>query len=224
MPSSARQQARAMGKARWLWLGGWAIEPEAGCAFVRARWPNCQHAWIYPGPTWRDDLLRALEAGVDHLHAYSLGASLLGAFDGFDALPSVTLWAPFRSILAGVAPEGRIALDDLAKLQNALQRRPEAALRQFYRFANLGIPLPPAIWTSMHADALDWGLAQLAQSEPRPSPNLRPQDSAWLGQHDPLVQAEPLLAALTGAQLAPEAGHCISQLITKKARQSTGLL
>ena len=208
---------------RWIWLGGWAIAPEAGRALVAKTWPEIEHVWLYPGSDWRNELQAAIACGADQLHAYSLGAHLLlanGECDPAASLPT-TLWAPFRSILTEVAPEGRVSREALQRLHGGLRRRVATTVAAFYRFADLHLSLPEAGWLDAHQEALDWGLGVLGEPNTIDVSRFARARCYW-GEADGLVDAKKIAPWSEWGTILSGSGHCLSELLvcdTKKTRR-----
>ncbi len=152
---------------RWVYPGpGWAAELVAATAGEEG--PIFRHGYSlgaalllrYGWPGGDGGRRATSEAASEP----SLGPASGGAPEGAEGgkAASLTLWAPFRSLVEGVSPEGRVAAVELGRLRVALEGNPAATVAAFYRVHRLGLPVPGRRWLEGHQKELAWGLDWLA--------------------------------------------------------------
>lgn len=142
----------------WAWISGWGIQPERFQAAVESALPNATHTVFAPEPEAID---AALHSGASHLGGYSLGSLLLmTAMDRIDATSKVVCLAPIPAFCKEAEMGGRTPRSILESLQLKVERKPEAALKLFYRLA--GLSQEPTDTLPYSLDSLKWGLEMLA--------------------------------------------------------------
>lgn len=190
----------------WAWISGWGIQPERFKAAAERALPDATHQVFAPEPSAVDAML---SSGATHFGGYSLGSLLLmNALDRIDKANTAICLAPIPSFckeaeLGGVTPRAI-----LNSLQAKLERKPEAALKLFYRLA--GLADEPLDGLPYSADSLVWGLEMLATLS---APKTAFQEvHAIIGGSDSLMDATTLRTLFPNNSIT-ESGHDYHDLL-----------
>jgi hypothetical protein len=206
---------------RVSWIGGWGVPPEALRPLAEKYFPGSQHTLLAPV---REVATHPTGADADLTIAWSLGAwrVLEAASRGREFSGMVLLFAPFVAFPAEAGYGGKCSVTQVKFLRRWLPREPHAALADFYRRAGLEWMAAPAGPTNAPLpydlpDLLE-GLDRLAEE---PSPALRafaarglPRNwQAFVGDDDPLLEAETVRRSLPGCVRLRDAGHDLRGLL-----------
>lgn len=169
----------------WAWISGWGIQPERFKAAAERALPDATHQVFAPEP---DVIDAVLSSGASHFGGYSLGSLLLmRAVDGIDRSCTVICLAPIPAFCKEAAMGGLTPRKIVESLQLKLERKPEAALKLFYRLSELNDE--PTGVLPYSVDSLIWGLDMLAtQSAPQ---------EAFERMHALISEADSLMDATT---------------------------
>lgn len=196
----------------WAWISGWGIQPERFKAAAERALPDATHQVFAPEPGAVDAVL---SSGATRFGGYSLGSLLLmNAFDRIDSSNTVTCLAPIPSFckeaeLGGVTPRAI-----LNSLQAKLERKPEAALKLFYRLA--GLANEPIDSLPYSEESLRWGLEMLS--------TLSATKAAFQEVHAVIGDSDSLMDPATLRTIFPhhsstESGHDYHDLLPLIATQ-----
>lgn len=195
----------------WAWISGWGVQPERFKAAADRALPGATHHVLAPDP---DAVDTVLSSGATHFGGYSLGSLLLmNALERIDRSNTVTCIAPIPSFCKEAELGGRTPRSILESLQVKLARKPEAALKLFYRLA--GLADEPIDTLPYSIDSLEWGLEMLA-TQNAPTNELE-RVHAIIGETDPLMSAETL-RTLFPNQTSTAQGHDYNNLFPAIAR------
>ncbi len=176
---------------KWVWISGWGIQPERFLHTVERALPGASHQVFAPEP---DAIDAALSSGASHFGGYSLGSLLLmTALDRIDSTSKVVCLAPIPAFCKEAEMGGLTPQSILESLQLKLERKPEAALKLFYRLAGLAAEPTDALPYSL--DSLKWGLEQLA--------TLSAPSSAFERVHAMISEEDSLMGATAVRDLFP---------------------
>lgn len=173
----------------WAWISGWAIQPERFKSVVEKMLPGTRQIVFHPGPDAVDQIL---SSKAQRIGGYSLGSLLLlREIDKLSETTPLVCMAPILGFcqednLGGTTPRG-----SLDKLRGRLATQPLAAIRLFYRLAQLQDE--PTEELPYNENDLEWGLKILAEETAVDCSN-RPQVEALIGHGDPLIKA-PVIAS-----------------------------
>lgn len=204
---------------RVTWIGGWGIAPESIRPQAERYFAGGEHSFHAPTAKVFDD--RAMFQNSDVIVGWSLGAwrILEAASRGVEFPGMVLLFAPFVAFPAEAGLGGKCQTTQVKFLRRWLQREPQAALADFCKRAELPVtpasaeaPLPYTL-----PDLLE-GLDRLSEDA---SPSLRefaarglPRNwQAFVGDNDPLLDAESVRRSLPGCVRLRNVGHAIADLL-----------
>jgi hypothetical protein len=199
-----------MTKERWIWVGGWGLEPDWFRGHAAHAFPSADHTVLAPTA---GALAEVAWDRFDRAGGYSLGAFLLLKHAPAVKLAAL-LVAPFFAYPSEAGLGGRIRQAQIRYLGRWLQREPLGALADFYKRANLDLPCPEKLPYPI-AD-LQWGLEQLAGEQ---VPAGLPE--GWMGVvggSDPLLDAAALTRVEKRLQVVPGATHHPAALLGAAAR------
>ncbi len=171
----------------WAWISGWGIRPERFQAVVESAFPQATHRVFAPEP---GAVEAVLTSGASNFGAYSLGSLLLlEAIDRIPASAKILCVAPVLAFCEEAGMGGTTPLASLQTLQAKLAKNPAAALKLFYRLANL--LEEPTGTLPYSAESLHWGLDMLATRQVPPVGLDRVE--VILGKQDRLLDVKKLL-------------------------------
>lgn len=165
----------------WIWISGWAIDPDRFKSAVESALPNDSHQVLAPV---QDALEKALGADADNIGGYSLGSLiLLSALEQIPKVANIICLAPFIAFckedqMGGATPRGT-----LQALQKRLQKQPQKTLQLFHRLAGLNDPLSSQL--PYPIEDLEWGLKQLLTL--KASTTFSGRVKGFAGLKDPLI-------------------------------------
>lgn len=224
---------------RVIWISGWGVAPESLRPLAEKYFTGSQHTFVAPtaesvrqvlkcgGPSPLSESPVAIperqrggavqDAGVDLTIAWSLGAwrVLEAASRGIEVPGMVLLLAPFAAFPSESKFGGKCSATQVKFLRRWLQREPLAALADFYQRTGLGTP--PTELPYAEADLIE-GLDRLVEDA---SPAMRefaarglPRNwQAFVGDNDPLLDAEAVHRSLPGCIRVRGVGHAIADLL-----------
>jgi hypothetical protein len=197
---------------RVTWISGWGVAPESLRPLAEKYFSDSEHTFLAPTA----DCIRH-DAGTDLTIAWSFGAWRLmeAASRGVEVPGMALLYAPFVAFPSESGLGGKCSVTQVRFLHRWVQRDPLAALGDFYqrvRMMDAPTELPYAV-----ADLLE-GLDRLAEDA---SPALRefagrglPRNwQAFIGDDDPLLDAETVARSLPGCLQLRGVGHAIADLL-----------
>ena len=191
---------------KWAWISGWGIQPERFQAAVERALPDASHAVFAPTP---DAVEAVVSIGASHLGGYSLGSLLLmNALSRVESTSKIYCLAPIPAFCKEAEFGGSTPRAILKSLQAKLERKPEAALKLFYRLA--GLDDEPSDNLPYSLESLTWGLEML-------SAMVAPKDAfgrvhAVISYSDTLMDANTL-QALFPRHSTTEKGHDYHHLL-----------
>ena len=199
---------------RWVWISGWAVPADDFREAATAWKPEAEHRVVLPSPRAVEE---ALGLKPSHLGAYSLGSLLL--LERINEIPPeipVLCLAPILAFCSEANRGGTTAVAALDSLRARLRKNPAAALKLFYRLAEITppqahSPLPDSV------ENLDWGL-QALQEKSAPDLGLE-KVAAVIATRDPLLKAAAISPSFKHAKLL-NTNHDYRNLFTK-LRQKT---
>ena len=195
----------------WAWMSGWGICPQRFKAVVQTALPEASHIVFPPSSNSVEAALKLSE--VSHFGGYSLGSLLL--LKHLNRIPEeaqVLCIAPILGFCREDQCGGTTPRIVLEKLQVRLATDPLAALKVFYRLADLsGAPTNPLPYSK---DDLTWGLRQLASLKVAPRGMERVR--AVIGKRDRLLDWRKTAVFFEKAHLI-EASHDYHSLCTEDA-------
>ena len=197
------------------WLGGWGVSPAELRPHAEAHAPGARHVLLAP-------VAGAAEAAADcdAVVAWSLGARRfleLAARGGRRFPPRVLLLAPFTSFCSEDGACGKASRTQVRWLRRMLRQDPFAALADFR--ARAGLP-PAAVSDELPyaPELLEEGLDRL--EEPAPAglvvfarQGLPEGWEAYVGDRDPLLNAEGVADALKGCAVVEGVGHAVADFL-----------
>lgn len=204
------------------WLGGWAVSESTMAEIAHRHLPQFEH-YIY-APT--QDGLEALrtavcapDSRVSLLGGYSTGAFLLlREMPAWGVRPPLRLFAPFVDFREESGLGGRVAVARVKLLLRRLRTAPLTAVADFYTQSVLSLPAPQEL--PYAADALTWGIEQLAQTqveldalEAFLDANAPLALRAWVGADDALLDATRIAELLPHCKVLGGAGHDFDALL-----------
>ncbi|MEM8550569.1 MAG: alpha/beta fold hydrolase [Verrucomicrobiota bacterium] len=183
-----------------LWFGGWGLPREYTLGFARGVFPQGEHEVVLPTASC---IKRTKTENADVLIGHSLGALLLlSCCQCWLQTQRVLLVAPIADFRAEAHRGGRVPRAKLRALIQWLRREPLAAVADFYRQAGLRLSAPESL--PYAASELIWGIEQLASLEVQARHEV---EAAWIGERDPLLDAESLEGDFPVLAKLPGAGH-----------------
>ena len=190
----------------WAWISGWGIQPERFKAAAERALPDATHQVFAPEPSAVDAVL---SSGATHLGGYSLGSLLLmNALGCIEHSIAVTCLAPIPAFCKEDELGGQTPRAILQGLQAKLARKPEAALKLFYRLT--GLTNEPTDTLPYSEESLRWGLEMLATMSAQRS--AFPKVHAIIGKSDSLMDATTL-QGLFGRHSITDNGHDYNELL-----------
>jgi hypothetical protein len=199
----------------FLWISGWAVPPAWLAAEARAVFPDAQHAAVSPSAA----ATAVTQKNFNVLGGYSLGALwvLMHAQD-FPATMPVILLAPFFSFAAENGDGGRIARAQLRLQRRRFRQDPAAAIVDFYRRSGLkNVPHSASYFTPEKMAEFDMELDWLESWQaPVPAPK---HWVGFVGDSDPLLDAEKLREKWPAVQVVSNAGHAPGPLLCAAAKE-----
>jgi len=194
---------------RWIWISGWAINPDRFRAAAEAALPDDVHEVLAPTP---DALEAVCKSDADRIGGYSLGSLiLLSALEQLTEKTPITCLAPFISFCKEDGAGGTTLLATLHALQQRLRVKPLKALQLFYRLA--GLNDEPSDELPYSVDDLAWGLEQLGTL--KANPTLLDQVTAIAGQGDLLIDSQKMGHQWTNCRFVEQCGHDYRTLLSK---------
>lgn len=191
----------------WAWISGWGIQPERFKAAAERALPDARHLAFAPEPNAVDAVL---SSGATHFGGYSLGSLLLmNALNRIDSSNTVICLAPIPSFCKESEFGGMTPRAILGSLQAKLERKPEAALKLFYRLAGLNNEPTDSLPYSL--DGLTWGLEALATQSA--AKDVFQQTHAIIGETDTLMDADRLSELFPNHTLTAR-GHDYNDLLS----------
>ena len=199
------------------WVGGWGISPAELRPQAEAHAPHAQHVLLAPVPG-------AAEAAADcqAVVAWSFGAHrvLEAASRGVRFPNRVLLVGPFTSFCKEDGACGKISRIQVQWLLRQLRQDPLAALADFR--VRAGLEASAVKDTLPYSqELLEEGLARLA--EPASAGLIAyarrglPEGwEAYVGDKDPLLNADGVIAAIHGCVRVEGAGHRLSEFLVKE--------
>jgi hypothetical protein len=197
---------------RVTWISGWGVAPESLRPLAEKYFSDSEHTFLAPTA----DCIRH-DAATDLTIAWSFGAWRLmeAASRGVQVPGMALLFAPFVAFPSESGLGGKFSVTQVRFLHRWVQRDPLAALGDFYqrvRMMDAPTELPYAV-----PDLLE-GLDRLAEDAP---PALRefagrglPRNwQAFIGDDDPLLEAETVARSLPGCLQLRGVGHAIADLL-----------
>lgn len=197
-----------------LWVGGWALDPDAGLQIVTEAFPGRRHQWWLPDPeNFHDRLTQLLRHRTVCLCGYSLGAHLLleALAKGLEWAGPVWLYAPFIDLRVESGLGGRVASAQIQFLRRWLQRDRLGAIADFYQRAGLSLQPPPI--AAYPDSALCRGLDMLLQPGLHAWPDLPEACRVIVGAADPLIDSDKLASPAHNTRVIPAAGHDLPSLL-----------
>lgn len=191
----------------WIWISGWAIDPDRFKSAVERALPNDSHQVLTPAP---NALEKALAVGADNIGGYSLGSLiLLSALEQIPKVANITCLAPFIAFceedrMGGATPRGT-----LQALQKRLQKQPQKTLQLFYRLAGLSDPLSGQLPYSI--EDLEWGLEQLLTL--KASTTFPGSVKGFAGLKDPLINHKEMRSRWPTCHFIDECNHDYRKLL-----------
>ena len=191
----------------WIWISGWAIDPDRFKSAVEWALPNDSHQVLAPAP---NALEKALAAGTDNIGGYSLGSLiLLSALEQIPKVSNITCLAPFIAFCEEDRMGGITSRGTLWSLQKRLQKQPSKTLQLFYRLAGLNEPLPGKMPYSI--EDLEWGLEQLLTLKASTAFSDRVKGIA--GLKDPLINHKEMRSKWPKCHFVDECNHDYHKLL-----------
>jgi hypothetical protein len=192
--------------ATWAWISGWGIQPQRFEAAAKRALPEATHRVFAPEPGAVD---AALNCGTTHLGGYSLGSLLLlCALDRIDFSGRLCCLAPIPAFCHEAGLGGQTPQAILTSLQAKVERKPEAALKLFYRLS--GLIGEPTDGLPYAAASLQWGLEMLATL--RAPSDAFPRVHAVIGRADTLMDAGSLQGSFPHHTII-DRGHAYHDLL-----------
>ena len=200
---------------RFLWISGWSVPPTWLASQARDAFPEATHTAVPPSEA---------NAGIaqekfDVLGGYSLGALwLLMHQKDFPENVPVVLLAPIISLVAEYGDGGRVALAQLRLQRRRFRQQAKASIEDFYRHSGLENILPAVgELSNEQIAALDTELSWLEEwrAAVPPPKNWR----GFVGQEDPLLDAEVLQGKWPALRLVSQAGHAPGPLLRAAAQK-----
>ena len=196
------------------WVGGWGLSPAELQPLAEAHAPAARHVLLAP-------IAGAPEAAADcdAVVAWSLGAHrvLEAASRGVRFPPRVLLIAPFTSFCADDGASGKVARTQLRWLQRQFAAQSLETLAQFRRDAGLPaatvsdeLPYAPEMITEGLERLMEPAGAGLVTFARRGLPD---GWEAYVGDADPLLNAQGVADAIKGCVIVEGAGHALSDFL-----------
>ena len=194
--------------SRWIWISGWAIDPDRFRSAVEHALPDGSHQVLAPTP---DALETVCASDADRIGGYSLGSLiLLSALEQLNTTAPIVCLAPFISFCKEDDLGGTTPAVTLHALQQRLRTRPQKALQLFYRLA--GLTTEPGHDLPYPLEHLEWGLEQLACLKANTTSLARASGIA--GLTDPLLDRRKMRAQWQTCHFADQCGHDYQPLLT----------
>lgn len=191
----------------WIWISGWAIEPERFQAAVEQALHEDSHKVIPPTPK---ALEKVIASDTDFIGSYSLGGLIL--LSGIKQIPEtakIVCLAPFIAFCKEDQLGGTTPRATLRALQQRLRKQPQKTLKLFYRLAGLEDTLPTDLPYSI--EHLEWGLEQLANLQADRTALSRVKTIA--GLKDPLLAVNQIRPEWPNCYFSDECNHDYRQLL-----------
>lgn len=193
-----------------VFLNGWGIDQSAARDALSSLGCFDSIAIVQPIRPWRS-LLDGVSVGEDTMIVgYSTGAFLLLEYPELaERFDRAVLLAPFVDFRAESKLGGLTRMAQLKVMREWLQRSPQSALKDFYNRA--GITLPFSGDLPVSPIDLSWGIERLME-DTRCIDSLRSFE-CYVGEEDPLIDAQLLKRLNTNLTIVPSVGHDLLGLL-----------
>ena len=209
---AALSNAEQLMTRNWIWISGWAIDPDRFKAAAESVLPKDSHKVVAPTP---DALQKVIESGADHIGGYSLGSLiLLSSIGQIPKAMTIFCLAPFISFCKEDRSGGATPRTTVESLQKRLRTQPQKTLHLFYRLAGVRDPLPEHLPYSI--DSLRWGLEQLAIL--RANKATLDRATGIAGLNDPLIDTSLMRSEWPTCHFVEGCNHDYRELLVALSR------